>query len=589
MKIIFIAKIVAFSVCGLALGWEISAMAQPQCNSMSSYEVFVATNGNDNNSASKSQPLKTLEKAQQKVRSLQGCMKKNITVYLRGGVYQLSKPLVFNSQDSGNNAFRVIYTAYRNENPVISGGQRITNWIGVGNGIYKTSVGSLRFRQLYINNKRVIRARTPNQSNYFRLKTWDKKAKTVVINSADVSSISNLKGTEIVIQRVWNQSRMSVISNKRVSKDTIIALREPERTRAFEQRFPSKDDNQPYHLENSLQFLDAPGEWYLNSATGELFYKPRVGENINRSVVIAPRLETLVQIEGSKENPVQNLDFRGISFKHTTWNAPDTEGYTGVQGGITYGTKSATSGVLMKYAQNLRLERNTFQHMGGMGVTLSNGTRNIHLVGNVVTDISDNGISLGIPVTDTSDPREKVSDNLIQNNYISRIGQDYYGSVGIFAGYTSGLKIEYNELTDMPYTGISVGWGWTNKDTSLKNNLIRYNRIHNVMKLLYDGGGIYTLSKQPGTILAHNYIYDLIPSKWVSKPKWISGIYLDQGSSFMRLENNVIVNVPSKVTMQQAVQPTAKNNTVIYNQTILYSVKNNSGLQPLYQNIKNRF
>ncbi len=96
--------------------------------------------------------------------------------------------------------------------------------------------------------------------------------------------------------------------------------------------------------------------------------------------------------------------------------------------------------------------------------------------------------------------------NLIKNNLITKVGRDYHSSVGMFAGYTEGLVIENNELADMPYTGISVGWGWTSEKTPLKNNLIRRNRIHNIMNLLADGAGIYTVSKQPGTTIVENYV-----------------------------------------------------------------------------------
>ena len=115
----------------------------------------------------------------------------------------------------------------------------------------------------------------------------------------------------------------------------------------------------------------------------------------------------------------------------------------------------------------------------------------------------------------------------------------------------------------MPYTGISVGWGWTSETTPLKNNLIRGNRIHNVMNLLADGAGIYTLSKQPGTSIAENYIFNIVRSPWAGEHN-ISGIYLDEGSSLITLTNNLLENVPVGIFFHRAEYNTVINNMAPY-------------------------
>ena len=115
----------------------------------------------------------------------------------------------------------------------------------------------------------------------------------------------------------------------------------------------------------------------------------------------------------------------------------------------------------------------------------------------------------------------------------------------------------------MPYTAVSVGWGWTVETTPLKDNLIRRNRVHNVMRLLSDGGGIYTLSKQPGTIIAENYIFDIVRSEWAGEFP-ISAIYLDEGSSLITLTNNVIENVPVGIDLHEAEYNTVINNMERY-------------------------
>src|SRR4029079_19376939 len=124
------------------------------------------------------------------------------------------------------------------------------------------------------------------------------------------------------------------------------------------------------------------------------------------------------------------------------------------------------------------------------------------------------------------DSRAICKNIVVKNNYFTRVARDYHGSVAVLATYVEGRVVEHNEIFDLPYTGISVGWGWTTEDTALGNNSIRYNRIHRVLTQLSDGGGIYTLSKQPGTVVQENYVYDLNKSEW--SDAFIAGIYLDE-------------------------------------------------------------
>ncbi len=619
---------------------------RPQRAQPSAAHIFVALDGDDTNPGTQARPFKTIQKAQEKVREQRS--RQNVIVTFRRGTYPLTQPIEFTAEDGGTDKFQVIYRAFPQERVVFSGGQAITGWEMVHPGsvqgasaaqkndgtapdsrtlqaprmiqaprMVQATVGDRQFRQLYINGTRAIRARTPNVGEYFRLQNWDTKNQTINLKAADIQRatsqrptlqrpighsvntakhtdrepIANLNQAEIVIQRDWNQSRLRIHQINPPKADiTTIVPASPERERAFKQEYPFKNDQQPYHLENAIAFLDAPSEWYLDRNHHKVFYQPRSGESIATIQAIVPQIETLIQIQGTKASPVQNLAFCNLAFQHTTWLAPDQQGYVGTQAGIPYDSDPAPAAIVVKYANHITFERNLLQHLGGMGILLSTGTHDAVVNANRMTDIADNGIAIGIPIEDTQDPTEQVSDHRISNNYVAQVGQDYFGSVGIFAGYASGLQIEHNELTDLPYSAISVGWGWTDQDSSLRHNLIRYNHVHHVMNLLFDGGAIYTLSKQPGTVISHNYIHDLIPSPWVPEGpqrQWLSGIYLDQGSSFMRLQDNVIINVPTKIT-QQSVAPSAKNNQLINNDRDLLQVKARSGIEAADRDIKNR-
>jgi Right handed beta helix region len=587
---------IAFMGCGLnptqakvspPIGPTICAQIQKQTPTNS---IYVAPDGDDNNPGTQKKPFKTLYKAQEK--SFSNPSTSDVTVYLRGGVHQLDRPLEFSPRESTRS---VIYRAFEREQPIVSGGEVIQDWQPMKNGLYKANVGDRQFRQLYVNDQRAIRARTPNAGKYLQLNTWDLKTETIVVPASDLPKNklkpSDLKDAEMVIQRDWNQSRLRIEQVKTQGETVAIQPKSPERSRAFKQEFPYKNDQRPYHLENALPFLDAPGEWYLDHQQGEVFYKPRLGEDMAKVTVVAPRLPTLVNIQGRKDQPVQNLAFCGLTFQHSTWLEPNQQGYVGTQAGIPYDSDPATAAIVTTYAKNITFERNRFLHLGGMGISLSIGTHVVDVNANVFTDISDNAVSIGIPINDTQDPPDQIHHVRVRNNYITQIGQDYFGSVGIFAAYASNLTIAHNELTNLPYTAISLGWGWSDADSSLRDNTIEANHIHGVMRLLFDGGAIYTLSKQPGTVISRNYITDMVPAAGVPagpEQKWLSGIYLDQGSSQMRLEDNVILNVPTKIT-QQSVAPPAKDNTLINNDADLALVKSRSGIEAAYRDIKSGY
>jgi Right handed beta helix region len=558
-------------------------------------KLFVATDGDDRNPGTQAQPFKTIHQAQETVRQRRSA-RSNMTVYLRAGIYPLDRAITFTEQDSGLGQSRVIYRAFDQESVILSGGQAIPHWESTDNGWYRAFVGEASaptatgrdFRQLYINGKRAVRARTPNSGQYLRLKHWDTPRQTINIAPEDVKHLPSLKNAEMVIQRDWNQSRLRIERLHRQRGAVTIVPQSPERQRAFAQEHPFKSDNQPYHLENAMVFLDAPGEWYLDQEKGAVFYQPQPGETI--TTAIAPKIETLINIQGTPAAPVQNLAFCHMAFQHTTWLAPATQGYVGIQTGIPFDSEPASAAIVVKYANHIIFERNQLQHLGGMGILLSTGTHDVGVNANVMTDISDNAVSIGMPIDDTQDPQAQVRNHRISNNYIAEIGQDYFGSAGIFAGYASGLTIEHNELTNLPASGICVGWGWSDADSSLGNNVIHANYIHGVMQLLFDGGAIYTLSKQPGTVISDNFIENLVPSIWVPdgpERQWLSGIYLDQGSSFIRVQNNVIINVPTKIT-EQSVAPPAQHNQLINNDQTSPQIKALSGIQAAYRDIKRK-
>jgi hypothetical protein len=525
-------------------------------------------------------------------------MSSDITVYIRGGMYPLSSTLTFDAGDSGRNGFNIVYKAFPGEQVRISGGVPVTGWTPVGNGIYKANVGTLQFRQLYINGQRATRARFPKKDNYYHLQSWDTTNKQIQINTSEIANWQRLNEVEMVFQIAWDQTRARIAGFTNAGSFATVTPMEPDGTNMFANDSAGKFAGQTYYFENAYEFLTQPGEWYLNTGTGDLFYMPRTGEDMATAEVIAPKLDTLLKIQGTLDVPVHDLQFYGLQFEHSTWMLASSMGYSDIQAGYFWRPETGSSSrpppyampgaIHIEAADRIRLERNVFRHMGGAGVVLHSGTHNNTLIGNVVTDISGNGIVVDdILVDNPTDPRQVNKNTLISNNFITLVGQDYTGCVGVVAGYTDSLTLEHNEVANTPYTGLSVGWGWAYTDSASRNNLIRYNDIHDVMNLHVDGGGIYTLSKQPGTRIFENYIHDMVASPWVvglyNTRLYPKGIYLDEGSTYITVEHNVITNIanPHPFSMHD---PTLTSD--INNDTQDQSVKDNAGLEPAYRDIK---
>ncbi len=503
-----------------------------QVNAAAPQKTFYVspTSGSDTNPGTETLPFYTLQKARDAVHAICGNMTGDIVVYLRGGTHTLADTLTFGQSDSGTNGYKVIYQNYPGETPVISGGQRVTGWTPQAGNIYKAHVGtSLNTRQLYVNGIRAIRARSVNGSG------WEKSGAGFKCPAA-VASWGNITDVEVVGRNMWKEFRGGIQS----ASGTFATMKQPFWTNANSHTdwpFPI----QPDWIENAYELLDSEGEWYLNRTTGDLYYKPRAGEDMNTAEVIAPKLERL--ISGTS---VKNVVFKGITFSYATWlrpnNAEGLADHQGVQTTIGQYTNFDDSrehwvqcdgNLEFTYSENLRFEGNTFKHLGGAGLSLNMGCKNNVVFNNIFEDISAHGIIIGYMHGYYADSANLVKNNLIDNNLISKTGQEYHAGMGIITYYTEHTVITHNELHDLPYTGISCGWGWGGHDPSVaKNNLIQNNLIYDIMKVLEDGGGIYTLSAQPGTAITGNVIHD--------DRNNFGAIYLDDLSRYITVQDNAV-------------------------------------------------
>ncbi|WP_135553475.1 right-handed parallel beta-helix repeat-containing protein [Paenibacillus cymbidii] len=516
---------------------------------------YIAPNGNDGGPGTEESPFRTLARARDAVRECKRSMIGDIVVYLRGGVYRMAETAMFDDRDSGTDGHRVTYRAYPGETPVLSGGVELGGWSKAGQLLYKCDAGTLRFRQLYVNGERAIRARTPNKGNYFRLLRWDRDNREIVIDRSQIGDWPHLDQVEMVVQQYWAESTVRLAGFTVHGNEARVKLQETEADILFVRPHPPHAQGQPFHFENALAFADAEGEWYKAADSGDLYYIPRAGEDMATAETVAPMLETLVSVAGTPDRPVRDLVFEGITFMHTGWQRPNECGNLTLQAGQYNLFADANdnqrvgrppAGAYVACAQRVRFERCEFRHMGATALDFHYGTSGCEAEGNIVADVSGNGISLGKfndpegnigDAYNPSDLREVSTGDRIANNVVRRVGLDYYGSIGIAAGYVKNAVIEHNDLADLPYTGISLGWGWLHTDSASSCNRIVRNRIAFSMTQLCDGAGIYTLSKQPGSEISGNLVTDIKRSEWAGSFP-ISAIYLDEGSEGFRIFNN---------------------------------------------------
>ena len=509
----------------------------------------------------------SLTGVQAKVRSLNSAMKGDIVINLMGGTYKLESTLDFISGDSGTNGFTVIWQACPGEVPVLSGGTTVSKWMlsDKMKNIWKAQVDtSLKFRQLYIKGERAVRARTPNMTCYTDkgpysiMLSWNNFHP--IIQSSLLLGLTKPGKVEFCVNHYWQHFRYRLASFSITGDTTALTFKLPEG--GIEH--PTIDDRAPFILENAYEFLDAEGEWYLDSENSMLYYKPRKGELMTKTQAVIPVLETILNIAGTQTAKVHDIQFRGISFQYSNWTAPDDRGYTSAQAAIGMDIPGM---VEVSNASHILFERNVFKHAGGFGLVFSPYSDHNRIEGNVFTDISANGIVMDPMLTKTGNQNQKdslyswmVSEgamrnlkassqyDIIRNNLVEYCGRDYNDAVGIYASLPDHLLIQHNEVRNLTYSGISVGWSWRKEQTPHRDGEISYNKVHDVCLTNPDGGAIYILGTVAGSgaHMHHNYTYNVYsPNGWAAS--WaMAGLYTDgPGANNILLDYNVINNCTS--------------------------------------------
>ncbi|WP_186758603.1 right-handed parallel beta-helix repeat-containing protein [Echinicola salinicaeni] len=541
-------------------------------------KFFVATDGNDKNPGTKNKPFASFERAKQAVRELKS--EGDVIVYIRRGRYELSRTIEFNANDAGRDSFKVIYKAYDQEKPVLSGGKKIRAWElhDAAKNIYKAHVGYDEFRQLYIDGEPAVRARFPNKESesnfgpYLRMKGADvakQRYRISVDDWKEVEEVENKERMELVVQPHWIHHNARYKKHEVEGEFVWLSPQDTESASCFN-KGEGFFNNAAFHFENAYELIDQSGEWYLDRKESVLYLKVDQGLEVESLDIEYPILDVLISVVGSKESPVKNLEFEGISFECTNWISPSEIGLSATQFvqpysqsfNRTYGNKAYPQAAIKAInADSFVLRNCAIRKTGANGVQFFANVDNADIEGNLFDQIGANAIEIDVHAKMNAGEDEMSNNLAIWNNTITRCGRSYTNGGGILAHNVNGMIIEHNELYDMPYSGMQIGdqpGGYN--DTGCHSNIIRKNHIHHVVQLHDDGGAIYTLGgNQRGTVIEENYIHDIERSPWAGD--WfVDGVYLDNYSQFILVRNNVIKNSPIGGSHNHSRNNTFENN-----------------------------
>lgn len=559
-----------------------------------SFNIYVSTSGNDKNTGTESAPKATLRAALRQAREMRRLnaegIENGINIIMREGTYCFYEPLYIRPEDSGTTQSPTTICGANGEKVVISGGVEIKNWKKSGK-LFVADVPDfngrpLDFRQLWVNGKKAVRARdVADFDNMTRIIRNDKVNQTLWVPAKAVKIIQHAPNAEMVLHQMWAVSFLRIKSVEIHGDSAAVRFHNPESALQFERPWPqpmvAPGRNSAFYLTNAKELLDMSGEWYHDIRTQKLYYYPLAGEKINDAVV--PAIETLIEIEGTAERPVENIYFKNIQFSHTTWMRPTEKGHVPLQAGM-YLTEAYRLNPQMDRANNHKLDNQgwlgrpaaaisviasgnidfencRFGHLGSTGLDYVSGNNGGKVGSCLFRDIAGNGVLVGSfspPSLEThfpylpADQREICKNQQISNSLFTDIANEDWGCVAIGAGYVNDVNIEHNEINNVSYTGISLGWGWNRTFSCMRNNRIFANNIHHYAKHMYDVAGIYTLGSQPNTVISNNYIHDIYQPSYAHDPNHWFYLYTDEGSSFITVKNNW---VPAAKFLQNANGP----------------------------------
>jgi parallel beta-helix repeat protein len=460
-----------------------------------------------------------------------------VVVELRAGRYELASPLVFGVEDS-----QLILRARKGEKAVLSGGRRVRGWQHSATNpalwqvtLPEVQAGRWYFRQLFVNGERAQRARTPNEG-FFRAAgpLGTNSPIELTFKAGDLRpEWAGQRDGRLVILMKWTdlQVPLTRVVAGAGSANGLATLAGGPRP------YWMDEPDARYWIENIPEALDAPGEWYLDRFTGVLSYLAPPGMDPNTAEIVAPQLTELIQVRGdtAKSAAVRGIRFEGLTLVEADYDMPE-QGMISPQAAV-----SVPGAIRVEHAVNGGFINCTLQNFGGYGIELGRGAQGWRIVGNTVRSLGGGGVRIGEPGNTVPTAFDANHSHAITDNELTQLGRIFAPAVGLIVFHSGTNRIAHNHIADLYYTGISVGWNWGYQETPCRANLIEFNLVERVGQgRLSDMGGIYTLGPQPGTVIRNNVFREVTSYGYGG---W--GLYTDEGSTGILLENNVVSHCKS--------------------------------------------
>jgi hypothetical protein len=541
--------------------------------------VSSAARGRADGSAAR--PFATLEAARDALRRnrRRNGLKGPVRVLVAPGVYRLAAPLVFTPEDGGTDRFPVTW-AGDGGRPLITGGREITGWQeGDINGrpcwqveLPEVRAGRWWFTQLFVNGRRRLRARLPRRGffHFAGVPQAEMQAdKGALFHGAmsaffapgEVRAFHNLADITAVVPDHWYESHLRIASVD--EKANLVHFT----TKGYS-RF-SRDEtgrHTRFRLDHVKEACTDPGDWYLDRSTGVLSYIPMPGESRASTRVEAPVLDLLLSLQGDALDPlkrVKNLRFEFLDFRHAEWelprenpgclqadfNVPAAVRFVGAEHCALYGCRvSQVAGwavEVLRGCHRNRIVACALHDLGAGGVKVGHegGLPKYWVSGNHGAFRGMDAVALGWgPCREDEGgrlagrDRSESSATTVSDCSIHDGGLIFHSAVGVWVGDASRNRVVHNHIWNFSYSGISCGWTWGYAPAFTCDNRIEGNRIERIGHgVLSDMGAIYTLGRQAGSTIRRNFISDVDSYGYGG---W--GIYPDEGSSWMLIEENVV-------------------------------------------------
>lgn len=504
----------------------------------SGIEFHVAANGRDANDGSAAKPFATVEKAMAALREFRASnTSETVRVALGEGTFQLCAPIILTDRET---AAPVVFAGNGADKTILSGGRRINPdvWRVGGDGrswtttLEGVSNGAWRVQQAYVAGRRALRPALP-RDGYFLAE--DKPADVpkpvpdrLVAAAGDLDDCWDdlTNGVEFVAMHGWNITRTRVKAFDRVTRQVALAAGRAGYMRGF-------GPDSYYRLENvKSAYGEAEGEWYCDARTGLLSYLPLPGETPANAPFVVPVLANLVTVQGDRAagRKAANVSFQSLGFEHAAEPLAEP--------GTTYHQTSLEAGaaIAVDYADNVTIDACAVRHTGGWAVKIEGGCVGCAVTGSTFFDLGAGGVALGVKGARRGDAKQHTHDCRVERCLVEGGGRVQAGAVGVCVAMAGGNRIAHNTIRDFYYSGISVGYDWSDKNDAAAGNIVEWNHIYDIgQRVLSDLGGIYTLGRQPGTVLRCNLIHDIRTARYGAQ-----GVYMDQGSAEILACSNII-------------------------------------------------